>query len=78
MGGPELDLGSAVIFLEVVRPGYAPADTTFVRNRLVERAGPQIDEAITTYRAWYAIRFAPYRDDDPNLYKWCVESLAMG
>jgi len=75
IGDPHLDLASAVIFLEVARPGYTPADTSFVRDRLVARAGAHIDDAITIYRAWYAIRFAPYRDDDPNLYRWCVGSL---
>ena len=75
VGDPMLDLASAVIFLEVARPGYTPADTTYVRDRIAARTGPAIDDAITTYRAWYAIRFAPYRDDDANLYRWCVESL---
>jgi aminoglycoside phosphotransferase (APT) family kinase protein len=75
IGDPWLDLVSALIFLEVARPGYTPADTDFVRERLIARVGLHIDAAITTYRAWYAIRFSPYRDDDPNLYAWCVESL---
>jgi aminoglycoside phosphotransferase (APT) family kinase protein len=76
IGDPWLDLASAVIFLEVARPGYTPADTKFVTDRLVARVGAGILDAITTYRGWYAIRFAPYRDDDPNLYKWCTESLS--
>ncbi len=75
IGDPMLDLASAVIFLEVARPGYTPADTDFVRDRIAARTGPAIDDAITTYRAWYAIRFSPYRDDDANLYNWCVTSL---
>ena len=75
IGDPWLDLASAVIFLEVARPGYKPADTEFVRERLVARVGAGILEAITIYRGWYAIRFSPYRDDDPNLYAWCVASL---
>src|SRR2546429_537929 len=78
IGDPNLDLASAVIFLDVVRPGYIAADTQFVRDRLVARVGPQMDDAIATYRTWYAIRFSPYRDDDPNLYKWCVGSLRNG
>lgn len=75
VGDRWLDLVSAVIFLEVVRPGYTPADTEFVRQRLVGREGAGIVDAITTYRGWYAVRFSPYRDDDPNLYAWCVASL---
>ena len=75
IGDPWLDLASAVIFLEVVRPGYTPADTEVVCERLVARAGAEIEDAITLYRGWYAIRFSPYRDDDPDLYAWCVESL---
>jgi aminoglycoside phosphotransferase (APT) family kinase protein len=74
IGDPSLDLVSALIFLEVV-PGNTPADTEFGRARLVDPAGASILEAITTYRAWYAVRFAPYRNDDPNLYAWCVASL---
>ncbi len=75
IGDPWMDLASAVIFLEVARPGYTPSDTTLVTARLVKRVGVGILDAITTYRAWYAIRFSPYRDDDPNLYAWCVDSL---
>jgi aminoglycoside phosphotransferase (APT) family kinase protein len=75
IGDPMLDLASAVIFLEVARPGYRIEDTQFVRDRLAARVGPAIDDAILTYRAWYAIRFSPYRDDDANLYAWCTGSL---
>jgi aminoglycoside phosphotransferase (APT) family kinase protein len=75
VGDPTLDLASAVIFLEVVRGGYRPADTAFVRGRLLERHGAALADLIETYRAWYAIRFSPYRDDDANLYDWCVTSL---
>jgi aminoglycoside phosphotransferase (APT) family kinase protein len=75
IGDPMLDLASAVIFLEVARPGYTPEDTAFVRDRLFAHIGPAIDDAIITYRAWYAIRFSPYRADDANLYAWCIGSL---
>ena len=75
IGDADVDLVSALIFLEVVRPGYTPADTHFVLQRLVARAGEGIREKITTYRGWYALRFAPYRDDDAKLYAWCVQSL---
>ena len=75
MGEPWMDAASALIFLEVTRPGYTQTDTEFVQARLVERLGPAIVDAAEAYRAWYAIRFSPYRDDDPNLYAWCVHSL---
>lgn len=75
MGEPWMDAASALIFLEVTRPGYIEPDTEFVQARLVERLGPAIVDAAAVYRAWYAIRFSPYRDDDPNLYAWCVRSL---
>jgi aminoglycoside phosphotransferase (APT) family kinase protein len=75
IGDAWMDLASAVIFLEVARPGYTLADTHFVQARLVSRVGAGVLDAITTYRAWYAIRFSPYRHDDPNLYAWCVDSL---
>jgi hypothetical protein len=77
IGDPALDLASAAIFLEVVRPGYLPEDSELVTRLLVDRAGPAIQDTIITYRAWYAIRFAPYRDDDPNLYAWCTSSLRL-
>jgi len=75
IGDASLDLASALIFLEVARPGYVPADSAFVRHRLLARSGAPLLSAVTTYRGWYALRFAPYRDDDPNLYRWCVTSL---
>jgi len=75
IGDPYLDLASAVMFLEVVSPGYTPADTDFVRNRLAAHVGGDVDELISTYRGWYAVRFSPYRDDDPSLYAWCTASL---
>jgi aminoglycoside phosphotransferase (APT) family kinase protein len=75
IGEATMDLASSLIFLEVARPGYMPADTAFVQDRLVARAGGHIRAAADLYRAWYAIRFAPYRDDDANLYAWCVSSL---
>jgi aminoglycoside phosphotransferase (APT) family kinase protein len=75
IGDPWLDLASALMFLEVARPGYTEADTALVRARLVERVDPSIVDVTATYRAWYAMRFSPYRDDDPNLYAWCVTSL---
>ena len=75
MGDAWMDAASALIFLEVTRPGYTPADTDFVQARLVERLGAYFLDAAETYRAWYAIRFSPYRDDDANLYAWCVRSL---
>jgi putative membrane protein len=74
IGDPALDLVSALIFLEMV-PGNTSDDTEFVRARLTARVGPAMLDAITTYRGWYATRFAPYRDDDPKLYAWCVHSL---
>ena len=44
-------------------------------RRLIDRVGEEIVEATATYRGWYAVRFSQYRDDDPNLYEWCVRSL---
>jgi hypothetical protein len=74
IGDPWLDLASALIMLEVV-PGHTDADSELVRDRLVRTAGAAFTEAATTYRAWYAIRFSPYRNDDPGLYDWCIYSL---
>lgn len=74
IGDPWLDLASTAIFLGVV-PGHTPEDEVVVRSRLASRVGSEILGAITLYRGWYAIRFSPYRDDDPNLYAWCVASL---
>jgi aminoglycoside phosphotransferase (APT) family kinase protein len=75
IGDPMLDLASALIFLEVARPGYRTDDTQFVRDRLLARVGAAMFDAATLYRAWYAIRFSPYRSDDENLYAWCTGSL---
>jgi aminoglycoside/choline kinase family phosphotransferase len=75
IGDPWLDLASAAIFLEVAWQGYLPADTEVVCARLMARVGAEVLHIITTYRGWYAIRFSMLRDDDANLYAWCVESL---
>lgn len=75
IGDAALDLASAVMFLEVARPGYTQADTEFCTDRVVHRLGAEFVDLITLYRGWYAIRFSPYRADDPNLYAWCVASL---
>lgn len=75
IGDQWLDLVSALIFLEVSRPGYVPADSDVVRARLVARVGGSLLERVPVYAGWYAIRFSPYRDDDENLYAWCVETL---
>jgi aminoglycoside phosphotransferase (APT) family kinase protein len=74
IGDPWLDLASALMFLEVVQPGYLTEDSDLVRDRLVDRVGDGIIDRTTTYAGWYASRFSPYRDD-PNLYRWCVETL---
>jgi aminoglycoside phosphotransferase (APT) family kinase protein len=75
VGDPRLDHASAVMFLEVARPGYTPDDTDFCLQRLLARADEPTRDDIATYRAWYAIRFSPYRADDARLYAWCVRSL---
>lgn len=74
IGDPAMDTASGVISLEVAR-GFDPGDTTHVMARAVERHGETIRRAIDTYRAWYAVRFSPYRADDEWLYAWCVKSL---
>lgn len=75
IGDPQIDLASAVMFLEVALPGYRKEDTEFVMDRLVSAVGHAIIERTSLYRAWYPIRFSPYRTDDPNLYAWCLQSL---
>jgi len=73
IGDPGLDLASALAFLEEA-PGYQPVDSDFVLERLVSRVGSDFVPRYGLYRAWYAIRFAPYRDD-PDLYERCLGAL---
>jgi aminoglycoside phosphotransferase (APT) family kinase protein len=75
IGDAWMDAASALMFLEVTRQAYTPANSDFVRGRLVRRLGDGFAAAVPLYRAWYAVRFSPYRDDDENLYAWCVRSL---
>jgi aminoglycoside phosphotransferase (APT) family kinase protein len=77
IGDRMMDAASALIFLEVSRPGYTQADSARVRRRLARACDAPLDELADIYRGWYAIRFSPYRDDDANLYAWCAGSLRM-
>jgi aminoglycoside phosphotransferase (APT) family kinase protein len=74
VGDAMMDMASAIVFLEVAR-GFEPEDLAHGVRRALERHGASIGDAIELYRAWYAIRFSPYKSDDEYLYAWCVESL---
>ena len=73
-GDPAMDLASAAIFLDVVR-GHQAADPERVHARLLARHGEALAERVEIYRGWYAVRFSPYKADDPSLFAWCVKSL---
>jgi hypothetical protein len=59
-----------------VARGFEPEDVAYGVERAVRRHGAPMRDAIELYRAWYAVRFSPYKADDENLYAWCVKSLS--
>src|SRR4029079_16478862 len=75
MGDPLLDVASAVIFLEVVRPAYTVADSAYLAERAVRIHGSGFIETMETYRAYYALRLSHSKSQDERLYAWCVSSL---
>jgi aminoglycoside phosphotransferase (APT) family kinase protein len=75
VGDPMMDVASSIVFLEVAR-GFHEDDVPYLTQLARERFGKSIFATIALYRAWYAVRFSPHRDDDTNLYAWCVRSLS--
>jgi aminoglycoside phosphotransferase (APT) family kinase protein len=76
MGDPAMDVVSALIFIEVVPAGNAD-DAAHLTARAVRTRGAGFPELLRAYRAYYALRLAPYAEaDDPRLYAWCVRTLA--
>lgn len=73
-GDPAMDLASAAIFLDVVR-GHQQSDAARVHARLLRTHGDALAPLIEIYRAWYGVRFSPYKVDDASLFAWCVKSL---
>ncbi|HET8581261.1 MAG TPA: aminoglycoside phosphotransferase family protein [Candidatus Paceibacterota bacterium] len=74
IGDPQMDIAGAFLFLEVT-PGATAADSAFMRELIVARAGEAILPVIECYRLYYSFYFAFARDDAP-LYRWCVANLA--
>lgn len=73
-GDPDMDLASAAIFLDVVR-GHQQSDADRVHARLLRTHGDALAPMIEIYRAWYGVRFSPYKADDASLFAWCIKSL---
>ena len=75
MGDTAMDVVSAIIFIEVVPAGEAE-DTAYLTARAVRTRGAGFIDLLRAYRAYYALRLAPYAEaDDPRLYAWCVRTL---
>lgn len=76
MGDTAMDVVSAIIFIEVVPAGNAD-DAAYLTTRAVRRRRSGFVDLLRAYRAYYALRLAPYAEaDDPRLYAWCVRSLS--
>ena len=51
-------------------------DTAYLTARAVRMRGAGFIDLLRAYRAYYALRLAPYAEaDDPRLYTWCVRTL---
>lgn len=75
MGDTAMDVASAIIFIEVV-PAGGPKDAAYLTALAVRTRGTIFVELLRAYRAYYALRLAPYAEaDDPRLYAWCVRTL---
>jgi aminoglycoside phosphotransferase (APT) family kinase protein len=75
IGDPLMDVSSAIVFLEAVRPAFVPEDAAYLTERAVSSYGADLVETMRTYRAYYALRLSHSKTDDPWLYAWCVRSL---
>jgi len=75
MGDTAMDVVSAIIFIEVV-PAGDPEDAAYLTARAVRTRGAGFVELMRAYRAYYALRLAPYAEaDDARLYAWCARTL---
>jgi putative membrane protein len=72
-GDPALDIAGALAFLEIT-PGLRPADVQRLQER-VEQLAPLALRRVSTYRRFYALSYLHAIDDDPPLYRWCLETL---
>ncbi len=74
VGDRRMDLAGVVIFLEVTS-AYRTEDTETVKKFVDEELGKDSKEFLDFYRLYYSLYFSGAREDDPNLYAWCVENL---
>ncbi len=75
MGDTAMDVVSAIIFIEVV-PAGDPEDAAYLTARAMRTRGAGFVELMRAYRAYYALRLAPYAEaDDARLYAWCARTL---
>jgi aminoglycoside phosphotransferase (APT) family kinase protein len=73
-GDPALDLVGALAFLDVT-PGVDRTDIARLRER-AQHLAPSAMRCESTYRCLYALSYLRAIDEDPPLYRWCIETLA--
>lgn len=73
VGDGSLDAVGAVTFLDVI-PSVTDRDRQRLRTR-VAQVDPAADERFDVYRAFYALCYLHAAEDDPPLYRWCVDVL---
>ena len=73
-GDPRMDFVGALIYLEVVE-GYQSADSDLVQSELIRRHGRELIDLVPVYRTYYSLYFSTAYDDDPKLYRWCLNNL---
>jgi aminoglycoside phosphotransferase (APT) family kinase protein len=73
-GDPALDVVGALAFLEIT-PAVDRTDISRLRER-ARHLAPSAMRCEPTYRRFYALSYLHAIEDDPSLYRWCIESLA--
>jgi len=74
VGDPFMDVAGGLLFLEG-SPSYQPTDRELLGGLIRREYGAAVMDRIDTYRLYYSLYFAGAWNDDPNLYRWCVNNL---
>ena len=74
IGDWQLDLAGAVIFLEVTT-AYQNEDSAIAKRIADEQLGADSAGLLELYRLYYSLYFSAAKEDDPDLYAWCVQNL---
>lgn len=74
IGDWRMDLAGAVIFLDVTS-AYQGGDSQIAKRAVDRVLGEDSTYLLELYLVYYSIYFSAFRDDDSELYAWCVKNL---